>query len=132
LAHLRRSDRSIRTLQREADREAELLKEIGHWQDIQETCSPESTDYEQALQHITRLLDSPPQQDTTRVKVAGGWNDLVWTVKEAGLISLQMLVIIVFNVAWWAFLILVALPIVWDWFWQLPSGLLCGARHGVQ
>lgn len=122
-AHLRRSDRSIRTLQREVDREAELLKEIGCWQDILDAYPPESPEYEQAMQHIMRLLDSPPAQDTWRDEIADGWNDIVWTMKEAAFASLQILLIIVFNVVWWAFLIIVALPIVWDWFWQLPPGL---------
>ena len=122
-AHLRRSDRSIRTLQREADRESKLLKEIGHWQDILEACSPESAEYEQAMAHILRLLDSPPHQDTWRDELADGWNDMVWTIKEAAFTSLQILLIVVFNIIWWAFLIIVALPIVWDWFWQLPPGL---------
>jgi len=122
-AHLRRSDRSIRELQRKLDREAELLKEIGYWQDIQETCSPESPEYDEAMQHILRLLDSPPDQDTWRDKIADSWNAMLWAIKEAAFASLQVLLIIVFNVVWWAFLILVALPIVWDWFWQLPPGL---------
>ena len=122
-AHLRRSDRSIRTLQREVDREAELLKEVGHWQDILDAYPPESPEYDEAMAHILRLLDSPPAQDTWRDKVSDGWNDMLWTIKEAVFSSLQILTIIVFNIIWWAFLILVALPIVWDWFWQLPPGL---------
>ena len=122
-AHLRRSDRSIRTLQREVDREAELLKQVAHWQDILEAYPPESAEYEQAMQNILRLLDSPPHQDTWRDGLADGWNDMVWAIKEAAFASLQILLIIVFNIIWWAFLIIVALPIVWDWFWQLPPGL---------
>jgi hypothetical protein len=110
-------------MQREADRESELLKEIGHWQDILEEYPPESAEYEQAMQHILRSLDSAPKQDTWRDEFADGWNDMVWTMKEAAFTALQILLIIVFNVVWWAFLIIVALPIVWDWFWQLPSGL---------
>ena len=84
---------------------------------------PESAEYEQAMAHILRLLDSPPAQDTWRDEFADGWNDMVWTLKQIALAWLQVLLIIVFNVIWWAFLIIVALPIVWDWFWQLPSGL---------
>jgi hypothetical protein len=122
-AHLRRSDRSIRTMQREVDRESKLLKEIGHLQDILDAHPPESAEYEQAMTHILRLLDSPPKQDTWRNKVADGWNDMLWSVKEAAFTSFQMLVIVMFNIIWWAFLIFVALPIVWDWFWQLPPGL---------
>ena len=37
--------------------------------------------------------------------------------------ALVIALIVVFNIIWWAFLIIVALPIVWDWFWQLPPGL---------
>lgn len=75
------------------------------------------------MQHIMRLLDSPPNQDTWRDELADHWNSMVWSVKEAAFASLRMVMIIVFNVVWWTFLIFVALPIVWNWFWQLPPGL---------
>jgi hypothetical protein len=122
-ALMRGCDRSIRQLQRAADREAHLLREIGYWQSVQKDSSPESPEYEDAMQHIMRLLDSPPNQDTWRDELADHWNSMVWSVKEAAFASLRMVMIIVFNVVWWTFLIFVALPIVWNWFWQLPPGL---------
>ena len=122
-ALMRGCDRSIRQLQRAADREAVLLKEIGYWQEIQRASPPESAEHEEAMQHIMRLLESPPDQDTWRDEFADGWNGMVWAIKEAAFASLQVVMIVVFNIIWWAFLIIVALPIVWDWFWQLPPGL---------
>ena len=122
-ALMRGCDRSIRQLQRAADREAVLLKEIGRWQEIQRASPPESAEYEEAMQHIMRLLESPPAKDTWRDELADSWNGMVWTAKEIAFAWLQLVMIVVFNVIWWAFLIFVALPIVWDWFWQLPPGL---------
>ena len=122
-ALMRGCDRSIRQLQRAADREAALLKEIAHWQEIQRASPPESAEYEEAMQHIMRLLESPSDQDTWRDELADGWNGMVWTIKEAAFATLQVVMIVVFNIIWWTFLIIVALPIVWDWFWQLPPGL---------
>ncbi|MBK7729687.1 MAG: hypothetical protein IPJ33_14670 [Gammaproteobacteria bacterium] len=121
-AHLRRSDRSIRTLQREADRESKLLKEIGYWQDILDAYPRSRPSTSRRWAHPA-FAGQPPHQDTWRDELADGWNDMVWTIKEAAFTSLQILLIVVFNIIWWAFLIIVALPIVWDWFWQLPPGL---------
>jgi hypothetical protein len=122
-AHLRRSDRSHRKLQRELKRSSDQRKAIDQWMNILETSDPNSAEEEEAVQHVIQLLDSPPDQDTWRDEFADGWNDMVWTVKGVAFTSLQMLLIVVFNIIWWAFLIIVALPIVWDWFWQLPPGL---------
>ena len=122
-ALMRGCDRSIRQLQRAAERESALLAEIRHWQEIQHASSPESAEYEEAMQHIMRLLESPPTKDTWRDELADSWNGMVWTIKEAAFATLQVMLIVVFNIIWWAFLIIVALPIVWDWFWQLPPGL---------
>lgn len=47
-ALMRECDRSIRQLQRAADREAALLKEIGYWQSVQQDSSPESAEYQEA------------------------------------------------------------------------------------
>ncbi len=122
-ALMRGCDRSIRQLQREADRKADVFKEIGYWQSVQHASFPESAEYEEAMQHIMRLLESPPTKDTWRDELADSWNGMVWTIKEIAFAWLQVVMIVVFNIIWWAFLIFVALPIVWDWFWQLPPAL---------
>jgi len=122
-AHLRRSDRSHRKLQRELKRKSDQDKAIDQCMDILEASAPNSAEEHEAIQHVLQLLDSPPQQDTWRDELADGWNDTVWAVKEAAFAWLQIVTTIVFNIIWWAFIIFVALPIVWDWFWQLPPGL---------
>ena len=120
---MRGCDRSIRQLQRAADRKADLLREIGYRQEIQRASPPESAEYEEAMQHIMRLLESPPAKDTWRDELADGCNGMVWAIKAAAFASLQVVMIVVLNIIWWGFLIIVTLPIVWDWFWQLPPGL---------
>ena len=96
---------------------------IEHWIRVTEEHPPGTFKHWRADVRFRQELAADPFKPTAGDALADWWFEVWWQIKIAAFQSLYVLVLVVVNVLWFGFLIFVALPVVWDWFWQLPPGL---------
>jgi len=123
---LNRTSRLMRELEaplREAERAKRHQKKIDNWTYTLKTNPPGSFWHWWATVRIGYLLNADPYRRTLRDVLADGLYE-VWLELRTILWGLGYTVLLVVAYALWVwFLLFVALPVLWDWFWRIPPGL---------
>jgi hypothetical protein len=123
---LNRASRLMRELEaplREAERAKRHRKKIDDWTYTQKTNPPGSFWHWWASVRIDQLLRANPYKRTFR-DVLNDFLHEVWLGLRPILWGLGYTILTaVAYVVWFWLLIFVVLPVLWDWFWQMPPGL---------
>ncbi len=121
----RNAQRSMRNLERiygQTDRINALYDKIEYWLEVQLRHPPETLIHRFAAYRVKTLQATDPDARTFRDELSDFGHTLLWEAKKIGYRLFYVLLLIAIHILWFAFLIFVALPILWDWFWQIPPG----------
>ncbi len=118
-----RSTRNLEWIYGQIDRINALYDKIDYWLEIQLRHPPKTLIHRFAAYRVKTLKATDPDARTFRAELSDFGHTLSWEAKKIAYRLFYVLLLIAIHILWFAFLIFVALPILWDWFWQIPPGL---------